>query len=404
MTQKPETFNGGALACAAPSAVLGIGCRLPGGADSPARFWQLLAEGIDAIVDVPLDRWNNERFYSPHLDKPAKMYMRKGGFLRERVDEFDPVFFGISPREAIYMDPQQRILLEATWEAFEDAGIPPKNLMGSRTGVYIGAFTLDSMILQLSPLSRAGITSHYQATAATMSMLANRISYTFDLQGPSINIDTACSSSLVALHYACQDIWSNRCSMALVGGVNIMLIPEFPMVMCKGHFLARDGRCKTFDEKADGYARGEGCGIVILKPLSVALNDGDDPYALVRGTGVNQDGRTEGITVPNASAQEMLIRDVYDSAKVSFNQIRYIEAHGTGTPVGDPIEASVLARTVGANRNGAAPCLVGSAKANIGHLEAAAGIVGVINASLGLKHHALPPHLNLLTTHPTVPS
>ncbi len=386
-----------------PVAIVGIGCRFPGSADNPEKFWDLLKLGADALADIPPERWNAERFYHPDPTKPGKIYIRKGGFLRQRVDEFDPLFFGISPREALYIDPQQRMLLEVAWEALEDAGEVPKSLAGSDTGVYIGGFTLDSMVLQMSPLNRENIDSHYGATAATMTMLANRLSYTFDFRGPSITVDTACSSSLVAFHYACQGLWGGECSLALAGGVNVMLAPEFPMVMCKGHFLAPDGRSKSFDERADGYGRGEGCGIVVLKPLSAALKDGNEIYALARNTGVNQDGRTEGITVPNAAAQEALIRDVYGRANVGLHQVRYVEAHGTGTPVGDPIEAAVLGKTVGANRGAAGPCVIGSVKSSIGHLEAAAGVAGVIKASLCLKHRLIPPQANLQNPNPRIP-
>ena len=378
-----------------PIAIVGIGCRFPGGADTPAKFWELLTEGADAIVDIPPERWNSDRFYHPDHAKPGKMYVRKGGFLRERVDHFDPRFFGIAPREAEHMDPQQRVLLEVGWEALEDAGLPAKSLAGSNTGVYIGGFTLDSLTLQFSPLNRESCNSHHIATAATMTMLSNRISYVFDFRGPSVSMDTACSSSLVALHYACQGIWNGECSLALSGGVNIMLVPEFPLCMSKGHFLAPDGHSKSFDERADGYARGEGCGIVVLKPLSAALRDNDDIYALIRGTGVNQDGRTDGITVPSAEAQEALIRQVYSQANVRLSQVRYVEAHGTGTPVGDPIEASVIGKTVGASRlaAGVGPCPIGSVKANIGHLEAAAGVAGVIKTALCLRFGKIPPWL-----------
>ncbi len=388
-----------------PIAIIGIGCRFPGGADNPEKFWKLLTEGADAIVDIPADRWNIERFYHPNPAKPGKMYVRRGGFLREKVDQFDARFFGIVPRDADHMDPQQRLLLEVSWEALEDAGVPSRTLAGSDTGVYVGGFTLDSLTMQFSPLNHESCVSHHVATAASMTMLANRISYFFDFRGPSINVDTACSSSLVSLHYACQGIWNGECSVALSGGVNVMLVPEFPLSMSKGRFLAPDGHCKSFDERADGYARGEGCGIVVLKPLSAALADGDDIYALIRGTGVNQDGRTDGITVPSAESQEALIRQVYTQAGVAFDRVRYVEAHGTGTPVGDPIEATVIGKTVGHSRSeaGLSACLIGSVKANIGHLEAAAGVAGVIKAALCLRHGQIPPLAGLGVPNPNIP-
>jgi acyl transferase domain-containing protein/acyl carrier protein len=383
-------------------AIVGIGCRFPGGADSPAAFWDLLTRGADAIVEVPRDRWNVDRFYDPDPAKPGKMYVRAGGFLRERIDQFDALFFGMSPREAAFLDPQQRFLLEVAWEALEDAGLVPEALAGSDTGVYVGAFMLDNFVTQLNPLNRERIGAH-TAVGSTMSILSNRLSYVFDLRGPSVSVDTACSSSLVAFHQACQAIRHGECSLALVGGVNIMHRPEIPISMCKGGFLSPDGRCKSFDARADGYGRGEGAGIVVLKPLAAALRDCDAIYALVRGTGVNQDGRTDGITVPNPASQEALIRTVCGQAEVDPRSIRYVEAHGTGTAVGDPLESAALGAAIGRGRSPEQACLVGSVKANIGHLEAAAGIAGVIKVALCLKHGQIPPLANLQTPNPKIP-
>jgi acyl transferase domain-containing protein/NADPH:quinone reductase-like Zn-dependent oxidoreductase/acyl carrier protein len=385
-----------------PIAIVGIGCRFPGGADSPEAFWSLLKNGVDAIVDVPPDRWDVRRFYDPDPDKPGKMYVRQGGFLKNPIDRFDAGFFGISPREAVRLDPQQRLLLEVTWEALEDAGLPIEGLRGSHTGVYVGGFTLDSKILQLSLLNRHLIDAH-TSTSATMTMLANRISYTFDFRGPSVSMDTACSASLVALHYACQDLRNRACTLAVAGGVNIMFRPEYTVTMSKGRFLSPDGRCKMFDARADGYGRGEGTGIVILKPLAQAVADGDAIYALVRGTGVNQDGNTPGITLPNQSSQEALIRRVYEEAGVSAAQVQYIEAHGTGTQAGDTVEAAALGAVLGADRPADRPCIVGSVKTNIGHLEAAAGVAGLIKTALCLKHRAIPPNLHFETPNPHIP-
>jgi acyl transferase domain-containing protein len=233
-------------------AIIGIGCRFPGGANSPATFWELLTRGGDGIIEVPRDRWNIDRFYDPNPAKAGKMYVRVGGFLTERIDQFDALFFGMSPREATYLDPQQRFLLEVAWEAIEDAGLVPERLAGSDTGVYIGAFMLDNLVTQLNPLNRDLIGTH-TALGSTMSILSNRISYVFDFRGPSMSIDTACSSSLVALHQACQAIWRGECSLALAGGVNVMYRPETPISMCKGGFLSPDGRCKSFDARGDGY-------------------------------------------------------------------------------------------------------------------------------------------------------
>ena len=385
-----------------PLAIVGIGCRYPGGSTSPDAFWQMLGKGEDAICDIPPERWNIDRLYSSNVATPGKMYVRQGGFLKEPIDQFDAAFFGISPREAIYIDPQQRLLLETAWEALEDAGDSPTDMAGSDVGVYCGCFTLDSMLLQMSPYNRSTSGTN-SATGASMTMIANRISYCFDFRGPSFTLDTACSSSLVATHLACQAIWQGECSAALVGGANIMIMPEYPVLMSKGHFLSRDGRSKSFDERADGYARGEGAGVVYIKPLSSAIRDGNPIYSLIRGTGVNQDGRTDGITVPNPQSQENLIRNVYTLSDIPFEDVRYVEAHGTGTTVGDTIEADVLGRTFGANRQGKEPILIGSVKSTIGHLEAGAGVAGLIKASLCLKHNVVPPQANLITPNPNIP-
>ena len=384
-------------------AIIGMGCRFPGGADNPERLWSLLSDGGDAIVDVPADRWSTAKFYSADPMVPGKTYIRRAGFLREPIDRFDPLFFGISPREAQHMDPQQRLLLEVAWESMEDAGLIPSDLAGSETGVYIGGFALDAMTMMTNPFGRNLIDTHYAATAASMTMLAARLSYVFDFRGPSVSMDTACSSSLVALHYACRALIDGDCGLALAGGVNLMLTAEYPILMSKGHFLARDGHCKSFDAKADGYSRGEGCGIVLLKRLDAALRDGDHIHAVVRGTGINQDGRTDGITVPSADAQETLIRHVYAAAGVPLDKVGYVEAHGTGTPIGDPLEATALGRTIGADRAGAAPLIIGSVKANIGHLEAAAGVAGVIKACLCLRHGQVPRQIHLDEPNPAIP-
>lgn len=385
-----------------PIALVGIGCRFPGGSHDPESFWNLLVTGSDAIVDIPPERWNLRRFYDADQNKPGKMYVKQGGFLQQRIDEFDALFFGITPREAECIDPQQRLLLETSWEALEDAGIPHESVVGSNTGVFIGAFTLDHKLTQMGKMNRDLIGTH-TAIGSTMTILSNRISYILDLHGPSMSVDTACSSSLVALHLASQAIWSGECSLALAGGVNVMMRPEYPIAMCKGGFLAPDGRSKSFDASANGYGRGEGAGVVVLKPLSAALRDGDSIYALVRGTGVNQDGRTNGITVPNPVSQTALIRSVCTKYGVDTNDISYFEAHGTGTPVGDPLEAKALGEVIDSTTKRAKACLMGSVKGAIGHLEAAAGIAGVIKTSLCLAHRQVPPQANLETPNPNIP-
>ncbi|MDB5771573.1 MAG: zinc-binding dehydrogenase family protein [Burkholderia sp.] len=383
-------------------AIIGIGCRFPGRVDGPATYWNLLKNGGDGIVEIPADRWNVDQFYDADPATPGKMYVRTGGFLAQKINAFDALFFGISPREAAVMDPQQRLLLEVAWEALEDAGLDPERLAGSATGVYIGGFMLDNLLTQFSPLNREHIGAH-SAIGSTLTILSNRLSYLFDFRGPSMTLDTACSSSLVALHEACESIMRGECSLALCGGVNIMHRPENFIAMCKGSFLSPDGHSKSFDIRADGYGRGEGAGIVVLKPYSAALRDGDDIYALVRGTGTNQDGRTNGITVPNPEAQEALIRTVCNKAKVNPKEIRYIEAHGTGTALGDPLEARAIGAVLGRGRTSGQACVVGSVKANIGHLEAASGIAGIIKLALCLKHQAIPPLANLTQPNPNIP-
>jgi len=388
--------------CVEPLAIVGIGCRYAGGANDPESFWKLLLSGVDAVSEIPPDRWNLKRFYDPDPAKPGKIYMREGGFLEQKINAFDALFFGIAPREAECMDPQQRLLLETSWEALEDAGIPVESIAGSNTGVFIGAFTLDHKLTQMGSANRDSITTH-TAIGSTMTILSNRISYMLDLHGPSMSLDTACSSSLVATHLGCQAIWRGECDLALVGGVNIMSRPEYPVAMCKGGFLAPDGRSKSFDASANGYGRGEGAGIVVLKRLSAALEDGDDVYALVRGTGVNQDGRTNGITVPNPEAQTALIRKVCDTNKIDPQKIFYFEAHGTGTPVGDPLEAQALGAAVGQGRNRKDACLIGSVKSTIGHTEAAAGVAGMIKTALCLAYRQVPPQANLKEPNPNIP-
>ncbi len=376
-----------------PIAIVGMGLRFPGGAADPEHFWKLLAEGTDCIIDVPEDRWDMRRFYDPDTDRPGKTHQPQMGFLKVKLDEFDPLFFGMSPREAAILDPQQRLLLESTWEAFEDAGLTEDKLRGSATAVFIGGFCLDNKMQQLGVLNRDLIGQH-TATSSTMVMLSNRISYSFDLRGPSLTIDTACSSALVAAHYACMSIWSGESEMAVAGGVNVMLRPEYPIAMSKGQFLSKHARCKAFDEDAGGYVRGEGAGVVLFKPLKKAIEDGDYIYACVRATGSNQDGATNGITVPNPEAQEALIREVYAKAGINPSQIRFVEAHGTGTKAGDPVEITALNNVLKEGRSKEDKVFVGSVKTNIGHLEAAAGVAGIIKSALVLNKRQVPPHLH----------
>ena len=384
-----------------PLAIVGIGCRLPGGADSADALWDLLRSETDATSAVPETRWNAARYHDPNPGKVGKIVTRRGGFLTE-IDQFDPQFFGMSPREAHSLDPQQRLLLHVAWEALEDSGIPAERLAGREVGVFIGGFTLDYQLLQ-----NQGRTSRYRfkshsATGMMMTMLANRISHAFDFRGPSMTVDTACSGSLVAVHLAAQSIWNGECDIALAGGVNIMIGPNTAIAESKSGFLSPEGRSKAFSDAADGYARGEGGAIVIVKPLQRALDEGDDIYAQILGTAVSQDGHTDGITVPREEAQEAAIRAALQRAAVQPNEIGYVEAHGTGTPVGDPIELRALARALTTDRPPTDPLLIGSIKTNIGHLEAGAGVAGLIKAALVAKHGYIPANLHLQRPTPHV--
>lgn len=381
-------------------AIVGIGCRFPGGANSPEDFWRVVCDQTDAITDVPTDRWDIRTFYDPDPTKPGKTSTCRGGFI-ENIYNFDAQFFGISPREAALLDPQQRLLLEVCWEAFEDAGILPEYLAGSNTGVFMGGFTLDYKILQFSESNYHLMDSH-TATGSMMTLLANRLSYMFDLRGPSISLDTACSSSLVAVHLACQSILNGECDLALAGGVNVMIKPNYTIAESKAGMLSPDGRSKAYDSLANGYVRGEGAGIVVLKPLSKALEDNDPIYAVIRGTAVNQDGHSSGITVPRRESQEALLREAYRRAGVLPAQVQYVEAHGTGTPVGDPLEANALGTVLSTERPDGQECYIASVKTNIGHTEAAAGVAGLIKASLVLKHRKIPAHLHFQKANPDI--
>jgi len=379
-----------------PLAIVGVGCRFPGGADTADRYWELLCSETDATRVVPETRWHAGRYHDPNPAKIGKIVTDRGGFLDE-IDQFDPQFFGISPREAHSLDPQQRLLLCATWEALEDAGIPAERLAGGAVGVFVGGFPLDYQLLQ-----NQGRTSRYRfkahsSTGMMMTMLANRISYAFDFRGPSMTVDTACSSSLVAVHLAAQSIWNGESELALAGGVNVMVGPNTAIAESKSGFLSPQGRSRAFDDAADGYARGEGGAIVVIKPLARALADGDEIYAQILGTAVSQDGHTDGITVPREEAQEAAIRAALARAGVTAADIGYVEAHGTGTPVGDPIEIRALARALGADRARSQPLLVGSVKTNIGHLEAGAGVAGLIKAAMVVKHGYIPANLHFRT-------
>jgi acyl transferase domain-containing protein/NADPH:quinone reductase-like Zn-dependent oxidoreductase/thioesterase domain-containing protein/NAD(P)-dependent dehydrogenase (short-subunit alcohol dehydrogenase family)/acyl carrier protein len=381
-----------------PLAIIGLGCRLPGGADSPRAFWEMICAGRDAIREIPADRWNIAAHYDPTQGRAGKSISRMGGFL-DQINGFDSSFFRISAREADAMDPQQRLLLEATWEAFEDAGQKWEDLGGSPTGVFVGISTSDYATMQYD-IGGDCNPDVYTAPGCTFSIAANRISYCLDLRGPSMAVDTACSSALTACHVACQSLWRGDCQMAVVAGVNALLNHNSFVVFSRMSMLSPDGRCKAFDASANGYVRSEGVGAVILKPLSAALEARDRIYAVIRATAANQDGHTTGITVPSREAQEALIRQACRSAGIAPGTISYVEAHGTGTAVGDPIEAAALGAALGEGRT--SPCLIGSVKSNIGHLEAASGIASLIKVALVLRNRQIPPNLHYHTPNPRI--
>lgn len=391
-----------ARAAGEPVAIIGIGCRFPGGANSPDEFWRMLLGKVDGVSEVPRGRWSIDGYYHRDPAEPGHMISRRGGFLTQDVEAFDATFFGMTPREAARMDPQQRLFLETTWEALEDAGIKPDELAQTPTAVFVGTSGHDHGIIQLNPLNRYALDTHTMS-GVTNCIIANRVSYLMDLRGPSVAIDTACSSSLVAVHLACQSIRSGESPLAIVGGVNLLLNPNTTIGFSHGSFLSPDGRCKAFDGRANGYVRSEGAGVVILKLLSQAQADGDNIWAVIRGTASNQDGRTAGISLPSREAQERLLRDACADARIEPHQIQYVEAHGTGTAAGDPIEASALGRALSQGRDPGKPCVIGAVKTNIGHLESAAGIAGLIKACLVLKHKTIPGNLHLEQPNPAIP-
>lgn len=383
-----------------PIAIIGIGCRLPGGATNAQTFWQMLMGGVDAIREVPQDRWDHRFYYDPEPGKPGKTYSKWAGLIDE-IDTFDPGFFGITQREAPFIDPQQRLLLEATWEALMDGGQQVDIIKGEDTGVFVGISTHDYGDIQQNSAGR-GVAFPHSATGVAASIAANRISYALNFQGPSVAVDTACSSSMVAVHMACQALWNKECTRAIAAGVNCIITP-FPFVAFSSMgMLSADGRCKAFDASANGFVRGEGVGAVCLKPLSAALADGDPIYAVIRSTAVNQDGRTSGMTVPSRGSQQELIATACRLAGVSPHEIQYAEAHGTGTTVGDLIEGSALGTILGIGRQAGDDCLLGSVKTNIGHLEAGSGIAGLIKVALCLKHGMVPPNLHFNTPNPSL--
>lgn len=384
-----------------PVAIVGFACRFPGEANDARSFWQLLHGGVDAIREVPAGRWDIDAFYDPDPNKPGKMSTRWGGFV-EDIDHFDPQLFGISPREAASMDPQQRILLEVAWEALENAGQAPDGLAGSPTGVFVGVVNNDYATLQLADGGIDRIDTYF-GSGVGHSLASGRISYVFGLQGPSLSIDTACSSSLAAVHLAVQSLRTGECRMALAGGANAMLSPDVTIALSKFNFMAPDGRCKAFDARADGFVRGEGCGLLVLKRLSDAQADGDHVHALILGSAVDQDGASSGLTAPNGPSQELVVRQALENAGLSPEEVSYVEAHGTGTALGDPIEVQALGNVFKAGRSPEDPLWIGSVKTNLGHLESAAGVAGLIKVILALQHNEIPPSLHCRELNPHIP-
>lgn len=379
-----------------PIALVGMGCRFPGGADSPERFWELLRDGRDAITDVPPERWSADRFHSQVRDEPGTAYTRKGGFLTEDVHAFDGPFFGITDAEAREMDPQQRLLLETSWEALESGGLLSDDLTGERIGVFVGVSGSESSLLN-RPLDDTG---PYTATGVAPSITAGRIAYALGLRGPALAVDTACSSSLVAIHLAVESLRRGECTAAVAGGASAMMSPDVFVALCRMEALAADGRCKVFDAEADGYVRSEGVGMVALMRASDAAAARAPVLALIAGSAVNHDGHTAGLTVPNGRAQRELITAALAAARTRPDEVDYLEAHGTGTPLGDPIEVRAAAEVFCADRDPATPLLIGAVKSNVGHLEAAAGVAGLIKTVLALRHGEVPGNLHLNQLNP----
>lgn len=384
---------------AEPVAVVGVGCRFPGRAHGPEAFWRILRDGVDCIGEVPADRWDADAYYDADPKAPGKMNTRSGGFIDE-IDRFDAAFFGITPREAASLDPRYRLLLEVAWEALENAGQAPDGLLGSQTGVFVGACGSDYNQLLIE--GQPDTLDAYLVSGSATSMAAGRISYALGLQGPSLTVDTACSSSLVAVHLACQSLRADECAMAIAAGTSLILAPEVSIGLSSAEMLSPEGRCKTFDAAADGIGRGEGCGAIVLKRLSDAEADGDTVLAVIRGTAINQDGRSGGITAPNGPSQEAVIREALRRSGVEPADIGYVEAHGTGTTLGDPIEVRALDAVFGASRNAGRPLRIGSVKTNFGHLEASAGIASLVKVVLSLVHETIPPHLHLARPNPHI--
>jgi len=382
-----------------PIAIVGMACRFPGGAVDPESFWRLLCDRVDAVREVPPDRWDVDAFYDPDPAAPGKMCTRWGGFL-DGIDLFDNHFFGISDREAARMDPQQRLLMETAWEALEDAGIPPETIRGRRIGVFIGLAQSEYAFMLVNDIEQ---TDAYVATGTSLCLAANRLSFLYGLHGPSLTLDTACSSSLVALHMACQHIRNGDCEAALVGGANLLLSPIGTINLTKSGFCATDGRVRAFDADATGYVRSEGAGLIVIKPLEDALKNNDPILAVIRSSAVNQNGTSNGLTAPSRAAQEQVLREAYAQAKIAPATVQYVETQGTGTRLGDAIEALALGNVLREGRPADKPCAIGSVKTNLGHMEAASGMASLMKTVLALKHRQLPPSIHFKKPSPDIP-
>ena len=376
-----------------PIAIIGLGCRFPGGADNPAAYWQLLKNHQNAVTEIPKNRWDVDAYYSADNSSVGKSYARHGAFLKDGVDKFDPLFFNISPIEAPMIDPRQRLLLEVVWESLEDANLVPEEIKNSSTSLFIGISGNEWGEL----LHEQTDNEAQKAAGISLSMLSGRISHFFGLKGPSVVLDTACSGSLVAVHQACQSLRSGESNLALAGGINLLLSPYGFVISAKANLLSINGCCKTFDQGADGHVRGEGCGIVVLKRLSDAQKNHDRILAVIKGSAVNHDGASGGLMIPNGKVQEELIRTALYNANLQPDDINYLEVQGTASKIGDPIEAkaiyNVFCRKNNDNKR-TQPLIIGTVKANIGHTEAAAGIAGLIKTVLALQNEEIPKQLH----------
>merc|ERR1719171_1413474 len=399
MATLPMQMSDFSVASSEALAVLGMACRFPGRSDTPEVFWAKLLEKTNGVVEIPGSRWDVDEVFDPQPGAVGKMYVRRAAFIDD-IELFAASFFGISAAEAKTMDPQQRLLLEVTYDAFYRAGDDRRTLMGLMGGVFVGQCNNDWGRIDWGTTSDK--MNPFTGTGMSASISANRISYTLGLKGPSMTVDTACSSSLVALDNAVQALRRGRCSMANAVGVNLNLIPGPFIACCQANMLSAEGYCKTFDASANGYARGEGCGAVVLKRLSDAQRDGDEIHAVIRATAVNQDGRSSSLTAPNGPSQQEVIRTALQEAQIQPAEVDYVECHGTGTALGDPIEVGALKAVLSQGRRAEDPVVLGAVKSNIGHLEGAAGVAGLIKAVLALQHRKVPPNLHFTELNPHI--